>query len=497
LKHPRIIVTGASGFVGRHLVEALERNHGIFALARGGPASRGFPPPVSVSWLTADIGQAADVTRAFEHIRAAGGAEILIHLAGHYDFTGEDHPEYQRTNVDGTRHVLQAAARLGIRDVVFASSLAACQFPPVGTPITERTPPDGHTPYAVSKRAGEQLVREHRAHFRGWIVRFAALFSDWCEYEPVFRFLETWLSRSPNGRMLAGKGLSAVPYLHIRDAVAFLGRLIAQRDQLDPDLPLIASTDGATTHRELFEVATAAHFGERGSPLLVPRPLCAAWLWMQERLSQCGLEPPFERLWMTRMIDLALSADAGFTRRRLGWAPRPRLDILRRMPFLVHNRSAFATEWQRRNHAALRRVRLHENLHVYRQLETRAAAIRAQVTDYILEPGRAGRFEGLAGLGRDELGAEVHRLFGALLDAVRTADKWLFSAFCRDVAARRLREGFALEELAAVLDVLADLCVLALAGDGSGRAWSRALYDHVTMTVQFGRDAVQDLADAD
>ena len=74
MKHPRIVVTGASGFVGRHLVEALERNHGIFALARGGPASRGFPPPVSVSWLTADIGQAADGTRAFERIRAAGGA---------------------------------------------------------------------------------------------------------------------------------------------------------------------------------------------------------------------------------------------------------------------------------------------------------------------------------------------------------------------------------------------------------------------------------------
>ncbi len=491
----RIVVTGASGFVGRHLVEALERKHQVYALARGGPSSRGFSLPAGVRWFNLDVRRAGDVAAIFETIRASGGAEVLIHLAGHYDFTGQDHVEYQRTNVDGTRHVLEAASRLGVRDVVFASSLAACGFPPAGRAITEETPPDGDTPYAASKRAGERLVEQHRHEFRGWIVRFAALYSDWCEYEPLFRFLEIWLSRLPRHRMLAGAGLSAVPYLHVRDAVAFVELLLSRRELLDPRLPLLASPDGATCHRELFEVATAAHFGERVRPLLVPRVLCGPALWLRSRLAGWAA-PPFERPWMARMIDLCLRADASRTRERLGWAPRARLHVLRRMPFLIQNRKAFPPEWQRRNHAALRRIRLHENLRVHRRLEGLAPELSRRLAACVLDPAHATRFPRGHSLDPEQVRAECALLFEALVDAVRTGEKSLFSSVCREFAEQRRREGFAPEEAMNMLDALARLCLPALAAEEPGRDWSRALYDHVTMTVQFGRDAVQDIEES-
>jgi nucleoside-diphosphate-sugar epimerase len=491
----RIVVTGASGFIGRHLVEALAKEAEVFALGRGAPGSRGVSLPAGVRWLPADVASREGLDRATRQIRDAGGAEVLLHLAGHYDFTGERHPEYERTNVQGTRHVLDAARALGVRDFVFASSVAACAFPRPGEALTERSAPDGDTPYAESKRAGERMLDEYRGSFRPWVVRFAALFSDWCEYEPLFRFMETWLSRPPRGRILAGHGLSAVPYMHVRDAVAFVRALIERRDRLSPGEVLLASTDGATTHREIFEAATVAHFGEHVRPILVPRPLCRAGLWVMDAVGRGLGAPAFERPWMGRFIDLELAVDARLTRERLGWSPRARLGLVRRMPFLVQNRKSLPVEWQRRNHAALRGARRHENLRVYPALERRAPDVVEALTDYVLDAARGGRFAGLQALDRDHHVAANTLLVRALVDAVHSGEKSLFLDACREVAGRRRAEGVSLEELTALLDALNDLCVLGLVGHDTSAAWALALYDHVTMTVQFAVDAVLDMAD--
>lgn len=491
----RMVVTGASGFLGRHLVEALCREHEIVAVSRASPGSRGMALPAGVRWLYLDVADAPGLDEAMAQVRREGPVQVLIHLAGHYDFSGERHPEYQRTNVEGTRHVLRVARALGVSDVVFASSVAACRFPGPGQALSERSPADGETPYAESKRAGEALLAASRGDFRGWIVRFAALFSDWCEYEPMFRFIETWLSRQPRHRVLAGHGASAVPYLHVRDAVDFVGALLARRETLDCRETLLASSDGATSHRELFDAATATHFGERARPLLVPRSLCRAGLWLRHLAGRAFGAPAFERPWMGRFIDLQLRVDATRTRERLGWAPRPRLGICRRMPFLVQNRKAYPAEWLRRNHAALRRVRLHENLAIYRLLERHTRELAQGLAAYVMDPARRTRFAGLRGFGTEQQEAECALLIEALVDSVRTGDKGVFRGACQELGRRRRAEGFPLDELTSLLDGLNDLCTLALAGMDPGAAWSLALYDHVTMTIQFGVDEICDAYD--
>jgi hypothetical protein len=196
---------------------------------------------------------------------------------------------------------------------------------------------------------------------------------------------------------------------------------------------------------------------------------------------------------MGRFIDLQLSVDARRTRERLGWSPRPRLGVVRRMPFLVQNRKAFPAEWQRRNHAALKSVRLHENLRIGRLLEARIVSLRETLTDHVLDPGRARRFPRFQALARRQYQAESEALLKTLVDAVRTGEKGLFMNACRGLAGQRQAEGFSLAELVAALDALGDLCVLSLAGDGESPSWSLSLYDHVTMTVQFGIDAVHEV----
>jgi hypothetical protein len=199
---------------------------------------------------------------------------------------------------------------------------------------------------------------------------------------------------------------------------------------------------------------------------------------------------------MGRFIDQQLRVDARRTRERLGWRPRPRLAILRRLPFVVQNRKAFPVEWQRRNHAVLRQARLHENLRLYRLLERHADEIAGQLAAFVAAPARSERFRGLRGLELDRLHADGLALIRALVDAVRTGEKELFRRVCRDLAERRRTEGFPLEEVTAKLDALNDLAVLALAGEQAGAGWSLALYDHVTMTVQFGVDEACEVFEA-
>lgn len=485
---PGMIITGATGFVGRHLVEALQSDHTIWALSRGSPRLRGLSLPARARWIPVDIAVRDDLRGAFRRVEQAGGASTVVHLAGYYDFTGEPDPEYERTNVVGTRNVLEAARDLGIRDFIFSSSLAACAFPPEGTRLTEDSSPAGDTPYARSKRAGEEMIREFDGGFRSWVIRFAALFSDWCEYEPVYRFMEKWLSPGIGNRIVAGRGRSAVPYLHIRDATAFVCRLLELRDHLDPAGVLIASPDGAISHRELHEAATGAHFGRRNRPLLLPRPLCRAGLWGRDRFARITGAEFFERPWMARMIDLRLDIDGSRSRAKLGWSPRARLGILRRMPFLVQNRKAYPGDWSRRNHAALRTRRRMENLRIVRMLEERREGISGSLVGYLLDPARAGRFPHLHSMGSERQRADALLLVDSLIEAVGTGEKSLFQSCCHDLARRRRSEGVTVQELLAALNALGDLAVLPLIGSSTNAAWSLALYDHITMTVQFGVD---------
>ena len=230
---PALIVTGASGFVGRHLLESLAEDYRIFGIARRSQLRCGAPVHPNITWFQVDIGEREPLGEVFRMIRLLGGAGTLVHLAAHYDFTGEEHREYQRTNVEGLRNTLDFSRELGVRRFVFSSSVAACRLPAPGSALNEDSPPDGEHIYARTKAVGEAMVKEYAESFPSTIVRFAALFSDWCEYPPLFMFLSTWLSPAWNRSILGGRGDSAIPYLHVKDVVAAL-RLVLVQGVLHP-----------------------------------------------------------------------------------------------------------------------------------------------------------------------------------------------------------------------------------------------------------------------
>lgn len=146
----RVSVTGANGFVGSHIVEELlRRGHEVTALV-GADIDNHLLAGMAVEVRTFDLRDRASVQSALD------GAEAIIHSAACYAFWQPDPREIYRVNVDGTRHVLDAARELGVRKVVYTSSTATL------SPIF-RIPDDRDVP---GDEEGVFDIRVFRGHYK-------------------------------------------------------------------------------------------------------------------------------------------------------------------------------------------------------------------------------------------------------------------------------------------------------------------------------------------
>ncbi|MEZ5319812.1 MAG: NAD-dependent epimerase/dehydratase family protein [Vicinamibacterales bacterium] len=147
------LVTGATGAIGPALVRALvEEGHPVRVLARRAPGPGLFPAGVEVV--------AGDVTDPASVDAAAAGTSRVFHLAAklHLPNPSPDlHPDYERVNVEGTRHVMDAARRHGVARVVFFSTISV-YGPSRGQVLTEDSPARPETIYAATKHRAEQIV---------------------------------------------------------------------------------------------------------------------------------------------------------------------------------------------------------------------------------------------------------------------------------------------------------------------------------------------------
>src|SRR5258708_4952759 len=112
----QILITGATGFIGRQLTRDLvERGHAVRILARNRRKAKAlFGDSVEVA--TGDLDDGASLARACR------GAEVVYHIAGIYRFGLRHRRELWRANVEGTENLLRSAADADVGKVVHLSS---------------------------------------------------------------------------------------------------------------------------------------------------------------------------------------------------------------------------------------------------------------------------------------------------------------------------------------------------------------------------------------
>ncbi len=153
----KALVTGATGFVGAAVARALERaGWQVRVLVRSG-SDRSNLQPLAVEIAEGDLADSSSLERALD------GCAGLFHVAADYRLGARDPAQLYRTNVDGTRNILNAARKAGVPRIVYTSSVATIGIPPDGSPGEERTPVDlshmiGH--YKRSKYLAEEVARD-------------------------------------------------------------------------------------------------------------------------------------------------------------------------------------------------------------------------------------------------------------------------------------------------------------------------------------------------
>jgi dihydroflavonol-4-reductase len=213
------LVTGGTGFIGANIArELLAAGVTVRVLARRGGDRRALAG-VNVEIVEGDLLDPASVRRA------VSGVQVVYHVAADYRLWTPDPATLYRTNVDGTRAVLEAAGEAGVRRVVHTSSVGALGIPEDGQPGTEETPVAltdmvGH--YKRSKFLAEQLALDFaRGGLPVVVVNPSAPVGPWdVKPTPTGQMVVDFM----RGRMVASldTGLNVV---HVRDVAR--GHLLA------------------------------------------------------------------------------------------------------------------------------------------------------------------------------------------------------------------------------------------------------------------------------
>ena len=311
----RALVTGAGGFIGAHVAAALAAAGAeVRAFDRRPPSD----PAPGVESVAADLFDAAALERAIE------GCDAVFHLAALYSYSRADAVAMERVNVGGTRALLAAAARAGVRRVVHTSSCATCG-PVPGRPATERDGPPEYelaVPYKRTKLAGERLALDAARNGLDVVV-----------VNPTTPVGPGDRGPTPTGKMvadvaggrarayLAGGALNVVA---VEDVAA--GHLLAHEKGERGERYLLGGEN--LPMREVFALIACAA-GRR--PPRVGIPWRAAWVaaWAANAaLRPLGREPSLLVLDEVRLGRLPMTFDDSKARRELGYDSHPAADAL-------------------------------------------------------------------------------------------------------------------------------------------------------------------------
>jgi nucleoside-diphosphate-sugar epimerase len=304
------VVTGAGGFIGYQLANALaDEGRRVTGVDLQYPNPHGVLGPPRFSPLVADFRNLVAMTTAL------AGAEVLFHLASAHLQISLPDSEYWDVNFHSLPPLLQLASAAGVRRIVHTSSVAV--YGNVGsTPADEQTPARPQSIYGETKLAGEQLVLEfgHRHGLDVIVLRPSWVYGPGCSR--TRRICKALRARR---FVMVGAGRNLRHPLYIADMIEAF-RLAATASDISGEL-LVVAGDRAVTTRELIKSFCEA-FDLPRPFIRVPYAAGVVMAHGTEFLCRViGREPPVSRRSL-EFFDTSNAFDISRARAVLGFVPQ-------------------------------------------------------------------------------------------------------------------------------------------------------------------------------
>lgn len=305
-----VLVTGASGFVGSAVASALRQNgFPVRVLVRASSPRTNIDPRDQV--FVGDLLDRDSVAAA------VNGALYVVHTAADYRLWAPSPDDIMRSNVDGTRVVMEEARRAGVERIVYTSSVATLDLRAGGiADETRPLPADAAIgAYKRSKVLAENLVAGMARDGLPVVI-----------VNPSTPIGPRDVRPTPTGRIIIEAASGRMPafvetglnFVHVDDVAA--GHLAAlHRGQ--PGERYILGGQNVSLRQFLLDIAELV--GRRARPLRLPRGAIYPFAFGAELLARATGRPPFATVDGLRMARYTMHFDDGKARRELGYTSRP------------------------------------------------------------------------------------------------------------------------------------------------------------------------------
>jgi farnesol dehydrogenase len=310
----KILVTGATGFVGERLVRALLKNHQVTCFVR---SKKTLSDLKNLNFIFGDINDQEAIDKAVK------GHDVVYHLVGIGNVNAcskKDYFLYKKINVEGTRNILDACLKYKIKKIIYLSSTAAMGLIKEKI-VTENTPCNPHTPYQKSKFESEQLIKEYfdNRNLPIIILRPSMIYGAGMYHGALIQ-INNFFKKGIVP--LIGGGKSIIPAIHVNDVVDAI--LLATENGKDGETYIITN-ETLKTLKEMVELMERES-GKKIIKLNIPKSLIKIPVFFIQHISSLlGIKPiltlqRIDSMTTNRIFNISKA------KKELGWTPQTDLD---------------------------------------------------------------------------------------------------------------------------------------------------------------------------